>query len=316
MQQDMQYVYELYKTGNFSRAAEKLFISQPALSMAIQKTEASLGMPLFDRSTRPMRLTPAGKIYIHAIQQTQALEQDLRQQLEDIRSLKSGSISFGGTHYINSYILPDILFGFNQEFPQLQVSLSEGSAIEMETKLKERAIDLTISCDPAIIVNLKGFQLFTDHLLVAVPSFLPLNAQLTDYALHAGDILTGRHLAADFPAISVSCFRDLEFILLREGNNLYARSMKIFERAGFSPRIKMKLSQLVTAYRLAESGYAATLVSDRLIRSEVSSLTYYKLPDLESLRSFYILCHPERYISNAVQAFIDYIQDYFDSITR
>ena len=71
MQQDMQYVYELYKEGNFSRAAAKLFISQPALSMAIQKTEASIGMPLFDRSTRPMRLTPAGEIYIDAIKKTQ-----------------------------------------------------------------------------------------------------------------------------------------------------------------------------------------------------------------------------------------------------
>ena len=312
MQQDMQYVYTLYKEGNFSKAAAKLFISQPALSMAIQKTEASLGMPLFDRSTRPMRLTPAGEIYIAAIRKTQYLEQDLSQQIQDIKSLKTGTVSIGGTNYINSYILPDILAGFNQEYPELKISLKEGSAYQMESMLKERTIDLSISCDPGIIVNFKGFQLFTDHLLVAVPKQIPIPEEILGCTLSAADIINKKHLAPEYPAVSVSSFKNLDFILLEEGNNLYDRSMKIFENAGFSPSVKIQLSQLVTAHHLAESGYAATFISDRLIKHEDSNLNYFKLEDKESLRTFYILSHPDRYISNAVSAFIDYIQDYFE----
>ena len=312
MQQDMQYVYTLYKEGNFSKAAAKLFISQPALSMAIQKTEASLGMPLFDRSTRPMRLTPAGEIYIAAIRKTQYLEQDLSQQIEDIKSLKTGTVSIGGTNYINSYILPDILAGFNQEYPELKISLKEGSAYQMESMLKERTIDLSISCDPGIIVNFKGFQLFTDHLLVAVPKQIPIPEEILGCTLSAADIINKKHLAPEYPAVSVSSFKNIDFILLEEGNNLYDRSMKIFENAGFSPSVKIHLSQLVTAHHLAESGYAATFISDRLIKHEDSNLNYFKLEDKESLRTFYILSHPDRYISNAVSAFIDYIQDYFE----
>lgn len=312
MQQDMQYVYTLYKEGNFSKAAAKLFISQPALSMAIQKTEASLGMPLFDRSTRPMRLTPAGEIYIAAIRKTRYLEQDLSQQIEDIKSLKTGTVSIGGTNYINSYILPDILAGFNQEYPELKISLKEGSAYQMESMLKERTIDLSISCDPGIIVNFKGFQLFTDHLLVAVPKQIPIPEEILGCTLSAADIINKKHLAPEYPAVSVSSFKNIDFILLEEGNNLYDRSMKIFENAGFSPSVKIQLSQLVTAHHLAESGYAATFISDRLIKHEDSNLNYFKLEDKESLRTFYILSHPDRYISNAVSAFIDYIQDYFE----
>ena len=314
MQQDMQYVYELYKEGNFSRAAAKLFISQPALSMAIQKTEASIGMPLFDRSTRPMRLTPAGEIYIDAIKKTQNLEQDLSQQLEDIKSLKTGTVSIGGTNYINSYILPDILVGFNQEYPDLKISLMEGSAYQMESMLKERIIDLSISCDPNIIVNFKGFQLFTDHLLLAVPKQLSVPDNLSECVLSATDIINKKHLSPEYPNVSISSFRNLDFILLEEGNNLHDRSMKIFENAGFSPSVKIQLSQLVTAQHLAESGFAATFISDRLIKYEDSNLNYFKLQDQESLRTFYILSHPDRYISNAVSAFIDYIQDYFGII--
>ena len=87
MQQEMRYVYEIYRQKSFSKAAQALFITQPALSIAISKLEASLGMPLFDRSTRPISLTPAGRIYLQTIEKTRALEQDLRHQLDDIRAL-------------------------------------------------------------------------------------------------------------------------------------------------------------------------------------------------------------------------------------
>ena len=61
MQQEMEYIFEVYKEKNFTRAAEKLFITQPALSMAVQKVEERLGMPVFDRSTKPLSLTEAGE---------------------------------------------------------------------------------------------------------------------------------------------------------------------------------------------------------------------------------------------------------------
>lgn len=67
MQQDFKYIYQLYLDGSFSKAAENLYLTQPALSIAIQKIEASMGMPLFDRSKRPLKLTQAGEIYIQAI---------------------------------------------------------------------------------------------------------------------------------------------------------------------------------------------------------------------------------------------------------
>ena len=147
---------------------------------------------------------------------------------------------------------------------------------------------------------------------MAVPKQIPIPEEILGCTLSAADIINKKHLAPEYPAVSVSSFKNLDFILLEEGNNLYDRSMKIFENAGFSPSVKIQLSQLVTAHRLGESGDAATFISDRLIKHEDSNLNYFKLEDKESLRTFYILSHPDRYISNAVSAFIDYIQDYFE----
>ena len=105
MQQDFQYIYQVYLDGSFSKAAEHLYLTQPALSIAIQKIENSIGMPLFDRSRRPLQLTAAGEAYIQSIQKIQSLEYDLNQQIRDIQNLNTGLIRFGGSHYVNAYIL-------------------------------------------------------------------------------------------------------------------------------------------------------------------------------------------------------------------
>ena len=105
MQQEFEYIYEIYKSGSFSKAAENLYITQPALSMAVKKIEEAIGMSLFDRSTRPLTLTEAGKIYIASIDKFIAMEEDLNNQIHDIHELRSGSLTIGGSHYINAYIL-------------------------------------------------------------------------------------------------------------------------------------------------------------------------------------------------------------------
>lgn len=311
MHQDMHYVYEIYKSGSFTKAAERLYISQPALSMAVQKIESNLGMPLFDRSTRPLSLTEAGRIYIDAIEKTSFLEQDTAQRLDDIRNLKHGHITIGGTHYLNSYILSDIITGFHQEFPEITIDLIEESSSRNLEMLRSRDIDLTFSCDPSKLLQFSGFPAFSDEIVLAIPHDDPVNDKFKESSLSASDIIAKRHLSEDCPTTSLSSFKDVDFILLKEGNNLYDRAMTLCKEASFEPKIKIMLSQLVTAFHLAESGYAATFTSDHLIHNPDSKLTFYKIQSDHTFRRFYLIVQKQRYISNAIQAFIEYTQDYF-----
>ena len=109
MRQELEYVYEVYKSGSLSKAAEKLYITQPALSMAIKKIESSIGMTLFDRKVRPFQLTEAGWLYINAITRIKKIEAELTQRIGDINDLHTGHVRVGGSHYINGYILPPVL---------------------------------------------------------------------------------------------------------------------------------------------------------------------------------------------------------------
>lgn len=81
MLRDREYVYAVYQERSFSRAAQRLFISQPALSSKVKKVEERVGAPLFDRSTNPIRLTPAGKCYVEAVEQVMGIEDELRSRL-------------------------------------------------------------------------------------------------------------------------------------------------------------------------------------------------------------------------------------------
>lgn len=108
MQQEMKYIYMVYQKGSFSKAAQALYMTQPALSIAVQRVENEIGMPLFRRDHQPLELTEAGKIYIAKIREIQFLEYQLEQQLGDLSHLKTGRLRLGGSHYINSYILPPV----------------------------------------------------------------------------------------------------------------------------------------------------------------------------------------------------------------
>ena len=148
MQQEMKYIYTVYQKGSFSKAAEALFMTQPALSISIQKVENEIGMPLFNRDKKPLELTEAGQLYIEKIRQIMHLENELSQQLNDLTDLKTGQLRIGGSHYFNSYILPPVIADFKKKWPGIDLELTEAGSYELLTMLKDDLIDLTFNCTP------------------------------------------------------------------------------------------------------------------------------------------------------------------------
>lgn len=139
MKQEMQYIYQVYQSGSFSKAAQALYLTQPALSIAIQKVEAEIGMPLFIRDKKPLELTDAGKVYIEKVKQIMHLESELSKELSDLSSLNIGSLVLGGTHYLNSYILPPVLTTFQKQYPGVHLELVEASSNELIEMLRDAA---------------------------------------------------------------------------------------------------------------------------------------------------------------------------------
>ena len=307
MQQEFRYVYQVYKEGSISKAAKSLYITQPALSIAIQKIEDSIGLPLFDRSRHPLELTPAGRIYIDAIEKMKNIDKELEQQIQDIRQLNTGHVCMGGSHYLNAYILPEHLATFSSLYPGIELELEEHSAATLASMLSAHELDMTFSCNEKFMMDFERFPAFTDHVLLAVQEDLPINHLLASSALSAQDIANGHHLSDACPAITLEPFRDIGFILLSSGNNLHDRSMEMFQEAGFAPHVILQLSQLVTAYHMTEHFPAATFVSDRLVMHSQAHLKYYKLDYECAERIFYVLLPKQNYTPVAVKKLIEYL---------
>ncbi len=311
MEQDMKYIYQVYQDGSLTKAAENLYLTQPALSMAVRRVEERLGSALFDRSRHPLALTQAGEAYIRAIEHMGHLEEDLERELGDLRDLRTGRLHIGGTHYLNCFLLAEILAGFSRLHPGIQLEVSEDSSIKLAESLEKRELDLIFSCAPELVARFEHQPAFYDHILLAIRREALLPGELAKAALSSEDIQAGRHLSAACPKFPLERFRDVGFILLQPGNNLYDRSVHMFREAGFSPRIKMTLAQLVTAYRFADNGLGAAFVSDRIVCAAPSNhLVFFPIDSPQADRLFYVLLPQRNYTAHAVKAFVSYAMEW------
>lgn len=308
MSPEMKYIFTVYQEGSFSKAAEKLFITQPALSIAVKKVEDEIGMPLFDRRRKPLTLTEAGEVYIDTVKKTQLLEMERNQKLDDIKNLSTGLVRVGGTHFLNSYILPPYFAEYSRKYPGITLTIYERSSFEMENMLSSKDIDLTFSCKPEEIRKFPNIRMFEDHVIFAVPVTDSFNDRYREKALSAADILSGRHLMPDTPKLSIKEIGDQEIILLRKGNNLYERVLKMYLEESVEPHVKLDLNQLVTAYHLAEAGMGSVFTSDRLVKKWDDRLLFYPLASPLASRTFHILLASNAYVPIAVQKMVDLLQ--------
>lgn len=306
MFQGMDYVYEVYKEMNFSKAAKNLYISQPSLSAAVKKVETRLGFPIFDRSTTPIQLTEFGKEYIKAIEVIMDVENGFNNFVNDINELKSGSISIGGTNLFASYILPPLLSGFTEKYPFVDVNLVEASTSELTEKLFSGSLDLIIdnNCMDSSIYEKVFFC--EEHLILTVPKAFFSNEKAKDYRMDLKNIKNGRHLEPDFPVVPLDFFRDEPFLFLKSGNDTRIRADKICHNSRFTPKIKLKLDQQITAYNLSSYGMGISFTGDILLSHiyENDNLVYYKLDNRDATRDVNFYYKRNRYMTRTVREFL------------
>lgn len=301
----MDYVYEVYLERSFSAAAKKLEVSQPALSAAVKKTEKNLGVTIFDRSTNPITLTPAGRICIASVEQMRALEHNMKNQLNDLSELKSGSVIVSGENFISSFILPRIIQDFTKAYAGVQVELVESHTHDLKNQLLEERVDILVAhdFDPELFV---AYPLSDETLLLAVPASLPANARFAGAGLSDREIKNGRYLEKSCPRVELGDFQDEDFLVLKKGNDMFERTKQLCENAGFSPRVHISPDTLLTAYNMCRCGLGVTVVTDNLVRAVGSDTkcVFYKLAGENTRRKLSIGYKKKRYPSSAMEAFV------------
>jgi LysR family cyn operon transcriptional activator len=169
----LKYLIAVAEHGNFTRAAEALHVSQPALSQQILQMEDRLSTLLLDRTGRTVKVTDAGQAYIaHARRALFELESG-RRAMHDVRDLSRGVVRLAMTPTFSAYFAGPLVAAFHAHFPAITVTVLEMSMDTIATAIEADEVDLGIAFELARIADIDSLPLFTEKLSVVVASTHP-----------------------------------------------------------------------------------------------------------------------------------------------
>ncbi len=304
MQQEMQYIYEIYRAGSFSQAAKNLYLTQPALSIAVRKVEKALGYAIFDRSSQPLKLTEAGEIYYRHLLIVKQSEEAMRQELADLSGEVRGDLRLAGSQYFNAHILPPLLRTFQQAYPRVHIHLQEDNSRSLEQILLRGEADIICHSGPYREDLCSAQTICQDELFLAAAQDFPLPPELRAVALMGEDIANGCRENAT--PVDLARFAPFPFLLLTGTNHLRQRTLELCHQAGFEPHVLLEVKQLETIWHLAAAGLGLAFVTDLMIKEAPKApMLYFELGALEAVRTFSAITRRKAYISHAMKAFLE-----------
>ena len=209
MFQKYKYVLAVYEEGCFTKAAEKLFISQPSLSVAVSNIEKNIGAPLFERCGKRLKLTEAGRAYIDAAQRIGRAEDEFFKQLEDLNGLQTGKLVVGGSNFLCSYVLPQLFSSFRSKYPGIEITLIEANSLNLRELLLNEEVDLVIDNFEDCSQSFATYPLIDEHILLCVPTEYKVNESLKEFQIHPEKIYTAPDHVKTVPALDLDNFRKI-----------------------------------------------------------------------------------------------------------
>ncbi len=155
---------------HFTKAAEGLTVSQPALSAQVKQLEHEVGVPLFDRVGRSVQLTRAGAIFCEHARRS-LREMELAQvAIAEVEGLQRGTLTVGVVQTVNAYLVPEIVSRFSTRYPDVELKLDELSGPDIETGVRTGFLDVGIGFVPVTSERIESQPLFEeDFVLIASP---------------------------------------------------------------------------------------------------------------------------------------------------
>lgn len=267
--------------GSFSLAADRLHLTQPAVSKRLATLETQLNVRLFDRLGREIGLTEAGRALLPRAYQILNVLDDTRRALTNLNGNVSGRLSLATSHHIGLHRLPPLLRTFTRRYPDVNLDIRFlDSEIAYEEVLHGRAELAVITLAPQTAAPVRAVNVWDDPLDFVVAPEHPL-AQKSEISL--SDI-------AGYPAVF-------------PGGNTFTHHIahRLFEREGLTPNITMSTNYMETIKMMVSIGIAWSVLPRTMLDEQVVRLP---LPGIQLSRQLGYITHTERTLSNAAKAFM------------
>lgn len=246
------YLLMVVEEKNITRAAEKLYISQPALSNFINKVESYYGVKLFDRSQNPVVLTYAGEKFIREMGKIIQIQQKFDNEMEELANHRISRLTIGIGNTRGCDWLPYLLPAYKEEFPELDIKIIEGNSDQIEQKLLAGTMDLSITTLPIRALGLEYETITIERVYLIIPPGHPI--------LEGKDI-TGNDL--DHPIMILpEELNGQTFICPAEGYGLHRYTYNVFEKYNILPGDIVEINNSDTAFQLACYGTGLVFTPD------------------------------------------------------
>ena len=285
----LRYIITVAEEGNFTRAAAKLFISQPSLSQIIRNEEKRLKIKIFDRSSNPISLTYAGHEYILWARQILSLYDNMLKSMEDYSSNEAFVLKIGILPECSAFILPDPLKKFRERNPKAFVQIRELSSNELKASLENDEFDFIVGLTHPDTFKYCSLPLYDERIVLAITSdYSPENLNVDE--------------------VDLADFSHAPFVMMEEDQFLYNVSHDLCKKAGFVPKTVVECYNLETAMHMVKAGVGISLIPD-LMSPIVGGLNYYRLKGETPSSQISIVYHRERHLSKKAIELIDLIRE-------
>ena len=295
------YIRTIYETGSISRAAEKLYISQPSLSQLLKSVEKKVGAPLFDRGSQPLRPTTIGQKYLETAQRIMELDTEFHRYIEDELGCAQGNLVVGSSPFRSTYFLASFLPEFQEKYPGIRLQLAEHTSKRLEEAVLSGDADLIIATQPVDANAFSFAELYSEEMVLVLPAGHELSKQY--------------HLPQDcrgtLPLLPINLLKDTPFIQMHSEQKLHQQLLSLCEEAGFTPKIYLQTRSMETALTLAAAGLGATLLPMTLLRAfQPKTRPCYAALPTRPRRHALVAWRKKSYLSHAARAFIDSLVNY------
>jgi LysR family transcriptional regulator, transcriptional activator of the cysJI operon len=291
MDQHLEVFLKVVEKENFSKAAEELHMTQPAVSQYIRALEKSVGTRLLERSNKYVRLNKAGEIVRHHAKEILALHKKMQYLVDDLTNNASGPIAIGASYTFGEYILPHIIARLHEHYPLISPTIKIHNTKEIIELVKTHQLDIGI---------IEGF--FKDDTL-----------QSEVVSEDKMVIVTSPHhrLVKKEGEITLSELAEETWILREQGSGTREAAENLFQMYNFTPKKIMEFGSTQIIKESVEAGLGITLLSRWAIKKEQSN-GYVGIMNVEGLpfkRNFTILTNTP-YQTKALKSFIETLRLY------
>ncbi|MEY2913840.1 MAG: hypothetical protein RLZZ184_3149 [Cyanobacteriota bacterium] len=276
--------------GSFKRAADSLYVSQPAVSLQVQNLERQLDVPIFDRGGRRAQLTEAGHLLLSYGEKILSLCQETCRAIEDLQNLQGGTLIVGASQTTGTYLLPKMIGLFRQKYPDVAVQLHVHSTRRTAWSVANGQIDLAIiggEIPAELGESLKTIPYAEDELALILPTSHPF---------------------AKLETIQKEDLYKLQFIALDSQSTIRKVIDQVLARCNIDTRrfkLEMELNSIEAIKNAVQSGLGAAFVSTSAIAKELQMgvLHHALIQDVVVKRTLWLIFNPSRYRSKAAEAF-------------